>query len=117
MIEGAPWRRWVFFYVPVTAFVVSLLFPFYWMVITTLRPDRELYRPWSAANYAPFWTSNAAREHIREVRNETLVSAWMWNAMLVWLAATAISVFCGLVAGYARAGLKFPWAGSLGTLI
>ncbi len=48
MIEGAPWRRWVFFYVPVTAFVVSLLFPFYWMVITTLRPDSELYRPWSA---------------------------------------------------------------------
>ena len=57
MIEGARWRRWVFFYVPVTAFVVGLLFPFYWMVITTLRPDSELYRPWNAPNYAPFWTS------------------------------------------------------------
>src|SRR4029077_8045490 len=55
MIEGAHWRRWVFFYVPVTGFVVALLFPFYWMVITTLRPDKKLYRPWSAANYAPFW--------------------------------------------------------------
>ena len=48
MIEGARWRRWVFFYVPVTAFVVALLFPFYWMVITTMRPDSELYRPWNA---------------------------------------------------------------------
>ena len=57
MIEGAKWRRWVFFYVPVTAFVVMLLFPFYWMVITTLRPDKELYRPWNAPNYAPFGRS------------------------------------------------------------
>ena len=44
------------FYVPLTAFVVVLLFPFYWMVITTIRPDSELYQPWSAPNYKPFWT-------------------------------------------------------------
>ena len=54
MIEGAIWRRWVFFYFPLTAFIVALLFPFYWMVITTIRPDSELYRPWNAPNYAPF---------------------------------------------------------------
>ena len=65
MIEGASWRRWVFFYVPVTAFVVTLLFPFYWMVITTLRPDKELYRPWNAPNYTPFWTTNPTLEHIQ----------------------------------------------------
>ena len=27
MIEGAIWRRWVFFYFPLTAFIVALLFP------------------------------------------------------------------------------------------
>ena len=25
MIEGASWRRWVFFYVPLTSFIVLLL--------------------------------------------------------------------------------------------
>ena len=57
MVEGALWRRWVFFYVPLTSFIVLLLFPFYWMIVTTVRPDSELYRPWNAPNYAPFWTT------------------------------------------------------------
>ena len=115
MIEGASWRRWVFFYVPVTAFVVALLFPFYWMVITTLRPDKELYRPWNAPNYAPFWTNNPTLEHIRALLTETLFSTWMLNTMLISIAATAISLFCGLLAGYALSRLKFPFAGSIGT--
>ena len=48
MIEGAKWRRWVYFYIPLGAFVLWLLFPFYWMLVTSVRPDRELYRPWMA---------------------------------------------------------------------
>src|SRR6202167_1341961 len=117
MIEGAPWRRWVFFYVPVTAFVVALLFPFYWMIITTVRPDRELYRPWNAANYDPFWTWHPTLEHITDMLTTTLFSTWMLNTMMISLSATVISLFCGLLAGYALSRLKFPFAGSIGTII
>jgi len=67
MIEGASWRRWVFFYVPLSGFIVGLLFPFYWMVITTIRPDGELYRPWNASNYNPFWTWHPTLDHIRDL--------------------------------------------------
>ena len=115
MIEGEKWKRWVYFYIPLAVFVFVLLFPFYWMAITTVRPDSELYRPWNAANYAPFWTANPTLEHIRFLLDETLFSAWMWNTMLIALASTAISLFCGLLAGYALARLNFPFAGSLGT--
>src|SRR6202162_4651715 len=115
MIEGAAWRRWVFFYVPVTAFVVALLFPFYWMVITTIRPDSELYRPWNASNSNPFFTFHPTLEHIRDLLTTTLFSTWMLNTMLISLAATGISLFCGLLAGYALSRLKFPFAGLLCT--
>ena len=54
MIEGAAWRRWVFYNIPLILFVVVLLFPFYWMIITSFRPDGELYRPWNAVNSQPF---------------------------------------------------------------
>jgi ABC-type glycerol-3-phosphate transport system permease component len=37
MIEGASWRKWVFFYIPMALFLLFLLFPFYWMVITSIR--------------------------------------------------------------------------------
>ncbi len=115
MIEGAKWRRWVFFYVPVTAFVVALLFPFYWMIITTIRPDKELYRPWNSINYNPFWTWQPTLEHIRDLLTTTLFSTWMLNTMIISLAATAISLFCGLLAGYALSRLKFRFAGLIGT--
>ena len=100
---------------PVTAFVVALLFPFYWMVITTMRPDKELYRPWNAPNYAPFWTTHPTLEHIHDLLTETLFTTWMLNTMFISLAATAISLFCGLLAGYALSRLKFPFAGTIGT--
>jgi multiple sugar transport system permease protein len=117
MVEGALWRRWVFFYIPLTAFIVSLLFPFYWMIVTAVRPDSELYRPWNAPNYTPFWTLHPTLEHIKDLLSETLFSTWMLNTMIISIAATVISLFCGLLAGYALSRLKFPFAGSLGTAI
>src|SRR5258708_5500414 len=117
MIEGAKWRRWVFFTLPLGGFIVALLFPFYWMMITTVRPDKELYRPWNAPNYTPFWTTNPTFEHIMYLLDETLFSTWMLNTMFISLVSTAISLFCGLLAGYALSRLKFPFAGWLGTII
>ena len=115
MIEGPRWKRWVFFYIPLALFAFVLLFPFYWMAITTVRPDGELYRPWNAPNYAPFWTAHPTGAHIRYLLEETLFSTWMFNTMLIAIASTLISLFCGLLAGYALSRLKFPFAGSLGT--
>jgi len=31
----------VYFYIPLTIFVIGTLFPFYWMLITAIRPDSE----------------------------------------------------------------------------
>jgi len=111
----AKWRRWVFFYVPLTAFIVTLLFPFYWMFVTSFRPDSELYRPWNATNYAPLWTLHPTLAHVKYLLSETLFVTWMLNTFFISICATAISLFCGLLAGYALSRLKFPFAGSLGT--
>jgi len=115
MIEGAKWRRWVYFYVPLSAFVIWLLFPFYWMLITSIRPDRELYRPWMAPNYAPFWTSHPTLEHVTSLLTDTLFIRWMANTLFIACVSTLISLFCGIFAGYALSRLKFRFAGTLGT--
>jgi multiple sugar transport system permease protein len=115
MIEGAKWRRWVYFYTPLSAFILWLLFPFYWMLITSIRPDRELYRPWTAPNYAPFWTSHPTLEHITNLLTDTLFIRWMANTLFIACVSTLISLFCGVLAGYALSRLKFRFAGTLGT--
>ena len=115
MVEGTRWKKWLYFYIPLTVFVVGTLFPFYWMLITAFRPDGELYRPWRAVNNTPFWTTHPTFEHFVYLFKETMFGAWLYNTMLIALVSTLISLFCGLLAGYALARLRFPWAGTLGT--
>ncbi len=115
MIEGAKWRRWVYFYIPLGGFVLWLLFPFYWMLVTSVRPDRELYRPWMAPNYTPFWTTHPTLDHITDLLTGTLFIRWMANTLFIAVVSTLISLFCGILAGYALARLKFRFAGALGT--
>jgi multiple sugar transport system permease protein len=117
-LVGVPrWKRWTFFYVPLTLCVVGLLFPFYWMVITSFRPDHELYRSWRAATNTPLWTLNPTLEHFVYLFKNTVFGTWLYNTMLIAIVSTIISLFCGLLAGYALARLRFPMAGSLGTSI
>ena len=117
MIEGAIWRRWVFFRLPMAIFLIFLLFPFYWMIITTFRPDGELYIPWYRANYKPFWTWNPTTAHLKYLFGETTFAVWMWNTTFIAVVATAISLFCGVLAGYALSRLNFRGAALLGTTI
>jgi multiple sugar transport system permease protein len=116
MIEAA-WRKWIFFYVPLVLFLIGLLFPFYWMLITAIRPDSELYRAWRAVNNQPFWTLRPTLAHVQDLLAKTLFPRWLWNTFFIALLSTAISLSCGLLAGYALARLRFPMAGTLGTSI
>ena len=116
MIESR-WRKWVFFYIPLMLFVVGLLFPFYWMLITAVRPDSELYRSWRAINNEPFWTLHPTLAHIQDLLAKTVFPRWVWNTFFIAMLSTLISLFCGLLAAYALARLHFPMAGTLGTAI
>ena len=115
MVEGARWKKWFYFYIPLALFVVGTLFPFYWMLITAFRPDAELYRPWRAVNNTPFWTTHPTFEHFVYLFKETMFGTWLYNTMFIAIVSTLISIFCGLLAGYALARLRFPLAGPLGT--
>ena len=115
MVIEKRWKKWVYFYIPLTVFVIGTLFPFYWMLITSIRPDAELYRSWRAVNNAPFWTTHPTLEHFRDLMAKTTFPKWLWNTFFIACVSTAISLFCGLLAGYALGRLKFPMAGTLGT--
>ena len=116
-VAGARWKRWVFLYLPLGAFVVITLFPFYYMAVTSLRPDREMYIPWNRPNFAPFWTLKPTLEHFTLLFRETLFLRWLLNTLIISVLSTGIALFCGLLAAYALARLRFPLGGTLGTSI
>jgi multiple sugar transport system permease protein len=93
--------------------VVVTLFPFYWMVITSIRPDPELYN----VRMNPFWTVHPTLKHFQDLFARTMFGRWAWNTFFIATVSTGLSLCCGLLAGYALARLKFRWAAPLGTLI
>jgi len=93
------------------------LFPFYYMAVTSIRPDREMYIPWNRPNFAPFWTLQPTLEHFALLFRETLFTRWLLNTLIISVLSTAIALFCGLLAAYALARLRFPLGGTLGTSI
>ena len=117
MLIERKWKKWFYFYIPMAVFIVFTLFPFYWMAVTALRPDEELYRTWRQANATPFWTLAPTLEHFRGLLRTTAFPHWLWNTMLIAFVSTAISLVCGMFAGYALARLKFRGSEFLGTAI
>ncbi len=114
-VAGAWWKRWVFLYLPLGAFVIVTLFPFYYMAVTSIRPDQEMYIPWNRPNFAPFWTVRPTLEHFALLFRETLFARWLLNTLVISVLSTAIALFCGLLAAYALARLRFPLGGALGS--
>jgi len=117
MVSGNRWKRWLFLYLPLGAFVLLTLFPFYYMALTSIRPDREMYIPWNRPHFSPFWTLKPTLAHFIFLFQKTYFTGWMLNTIFISVLSTAISLFCGLLAAYALARLRFPLGGTLGTSI
>ena len=110
---GGPLRRALVFHIPLTVIVVATLFPFYWMVVTSIRPDPELYN----VRINPFITYHPTLAHFRDLFARTMFGRWAWNTLFIATVSTCLSLLCGLLAGYALARLQFRWASPLGTMI
>jgi len=96
-------RRVVTVYVPLALFLIVLLFPFYWMVITTFKPNEELL----SREGNPFWVINPTLAHVKKLLCDTAYPDWLWNTVLISVVATALSLFCSVLAAYAIERLRF----------
>ncbi len=95
-------------------FVLVLLFPFYWMAITTFKPDDELL---DYKDYNPFWITRPRSQNIRKLLFETEYPRWLWTTMTVAVGATALSLFSSVLAAYAIAAAALPRRGYVGLAI
>jgi multiple sugar transport system permease protein len=106
-------RRVVTVYVPLVVFLIVLLFPFYWMVITTFKPNEELL----SREGNPFWVINPTLDHVNRLLFKTEYPAWMWNTMLIAVVSTFISLAASVLAAYAIERLRFRGAHQTGLAI
>jgi multiple sugar transport system permease protein len=112
-LESLP-RRVFTLYLPLGAILIVLLFPFYWMALTSIKPDEQLI---DMNKYNPFWVVHPTFKHISKLLFETQYPRWLWNTMYVAVGATMLSIIASVLAAYAIVRLRFKGADTVGVLI
>jgi multiple sugar transport system permease protein len=104
--SGAALRRrlvWVVVYAVLIIAVVVLLFPFFWMVSTSLKTPNEMFarnitmlpKHWTFQNYVNVWT-------------QTDFPIYFWNSFKVATVSTLLALVVSIYAAYAMARISFP---------
>ncbi|MBP6819800.1 carbohydrate ABC transporter permease [Ferrovibrio sp. MS7] len=112
-LETLP-RQVVVLWIPLLIFLFVLLFPFYWMGLTTFKPNSELlnYR-----DHNPLWVLKPTFDNIRKLLFDTPYPEWLLTTMVVAVVATALSLFASVLAAYAIERLRFKGAQGVGMAI
>jgi multiple sugar transport system permease protein len=109
-------RRESFFsYAVVAPFAIVLAFPFYWMLMTALRADNDLYD----IEQVPFKfnADSPTSANFRFLFEQTDYARWLANTAIVGAAVVLITLVVALPAGYALARLSGRWGQSVGVAI
>ena len=106
-------RRVVTVFIPLGIFVFVLLFPFYWMTITSFKPDAELL----ARDGNPFLVIAPTLAHFKKLLFDTAYPEWLWNTVIVSVVATFVSLAASVLAAYAIERLRFKGSRHVGLSI
>jgi multiple sugar transport system permease protein len=107
-------KRVVTVYIPLVLIMIVLLFPFYWMVLTAIKPDEQLL---DLDRFNPFFVTAPTFKHIYKLLFETAYPRWLWNTMFISVAATVLSLFASVLAAYAITRIRYRGANYVGAAI
>ena len=94
------WRQRAFPYVIVVPFAIVLAFPFFWMAVTSLKPEAQVYDPTKVWSFHPTLASWGFLFH------HTDYVRWLANSCFVGLMVVLITLAVAMPAGYALARLS-----------
>jgi multiple sugar transport system permease protein len=105
MVVARGWRvKTMQLWLPLGVALLFTLFPFYWMAVTSLKPNSELYN----TQMMPLLLHHPTLKHYIDLFTQTPFLLWTWNTMLVAVVSTAISLVLGVMLAYPLARINFP---------
>ncbi|HEY6631328.1 MAG TPA: carbohydrate ABC transporter permease [Rhizobiaceae bacterium] len=113
-VSGAyRWNLWGGIITAVTIVcAVIWAFPLYWAVVSSIKPEDELVRP-----YVELWPDTLTFQHYVHALTATQIGTWYVNSIVVAVGVTVICVFTSMLCGYAISQLRFPGRMALWWLI
>ncbi|HEU4370910.1 MAG TPA: carbohydrate ABC transporter permease [Methylomirabilota bacterium] len=81
---------------------VAVLFPFYWMIVTSFKSEDQM-----RSVVSMFWPKPFAVENYQQLLAKTEFAAWYGNSVFVAVSSTLLATAVGTIGAYALARLKF----------
>jgi multiple sugar transport system permease protein len=104
-------RRHLLIYLGLLPFIVIAVFPIFWMAITAIKQDADLY----LMDAVPFWFRQPPTwKNFDFLFYNTSYGAWIINTMSISFWVSVITLLTAVPAGYALARLRLPGAENLG---
>lgn len=103
-------RRALLVYTGLAPFLVVVLFPVAWMVITAFKHEQDLYR----MRFPMWFHLPPTLKHFHLLFTQTWFGTWALNTALVSAGVMVITVVAAVPAAYALARLRLPGAGHFG---
>jgi multiple sugar transport system permease protein len=104
-------KRHLFSYAIVVPFTIVLAFPFFWMFVTSLKPEAQVFDPTKTWRFHPSLHAYGYLFH------HTNYLKWIGNSCFVGILVVSITLLVALPAGYALARLSGRAGRSLGVAI
>ena len=97
-----------FAYAVLVTLAVLVLFPFYWMTITSFKSEDQM-----RSLVSMFWPRPLVGENYGQLLSKTDFVAWYGNSATVAIASTLLATAVGTIGAYALARLRFLGRGFL----
>jgi multiple sugar transport system permease protein len=89
-------------YAVLVALAIAVLFPFYWMIITSFKTEDQM-----RSIVSMFWPRPFALENYQQLLAKTEFAAWYGNSVTVAVSSTLLATAVGTIGAYALARLRF----------
>ena len=92
--------------------LVVVVFPFYWMTVTSFKGEDQM-----RSLVSMFWPSPVVTDNYRHLLNKTEFVSWFGNSVFVSVSSTFLATAIGTVGAYALARLKFLGRGFMSSAV
>ncbi|MBU6359578.1 MAG: carbohydrate ABC transporter permease [Chloroflexota bacterium] len=89
-------------YLMLAIYVIVVSFPFYFMALTSLRSQKDVYN--KATMLSP---TNLILDNYATVINGSNMQVWLTNSIIVGVSSSAVALVIGVLAAYSLARLRF----------
>ncbi len=97
-----PVKRFLLLGIPLAVILIFLLFPYYWTLVTSLKPNAELY-----STKVVYWPANPTLDAYSQLFGKFNFLKPMWNSFIVAIITTILSLTVSMLAAYSFSRFRY----------